>query len=136
VFEGYRNPKGYGVVWRNPAVDPPGSKLAHVIVYDHDHPEDRPEDRPPGFQVRHRCDNPACNEGTHLVGGTAASNNADARARGRTVVAVSNGQVAIARQMALAGRHPRVIARLLGVSPAHARRILTGRSRVLPTSDN
>jgi hypothetical protein len=135
VFEGFRNPKGYGVVWRNPAIDPPGSKLAHVIVYDHEHPDDPPELRPPGFTVRHRCDNPACNEGTHLIGGTAAENNADARARGRTQVAASDGQIAIARQMALGGQHPRVIARKLGLSPAHVRRVLTGRSRVLPLPD-
>lgn len=131
VYLGYTNPKGYGVSSRGPD-DPPGSRLAHVIVYDYEHPEDPPERRPPGFTVRHRCDNPPCNEGTHLIGGTAAENNADARARGRTVVAATNGQVAIARSMKLAGEHPRAIAARLGLSTAHVRRILTGAARVLP----
>lgn len=66
---------GYGTVRRNGR-----TYRAHRLAY-----EQLVGPIPAGLVLRHTCDTPACVNVAHLIPGTVAENNADARERGRAV---------------------------------------------------
>jgi hypothetical protein len=74
-FNGYRDPKGYGRVFRNKR----GWFLHRWVVAQIDG-----EDAIKGKVVMHQCDNPACFRYDHLVIGTLGDNNRDRTRKGRT----------------------------------------------------
>jgi hypothetical protein len=72
IWAGRIGPNGYGVVSHRGR--PTGT---HRVAY-----ELSKGPIPPGLLVRHRCDVKACGRDEHLILGTIAQNNADARERG------------------------------------------------------
>lgn len=116
LWTGYRNPDGYGVLtvrqrqWK-----------AHRLAY-----TDAWGDIPPGLVVRHKCDNPACVNPSHLQLGTDADNAKDKAVRRRTRVKLSDDQVRAIRRDE---RIMRVIGEQYGVSVAAVCLIKSGQRR-------
>jgi len=86
--------------------------------------------------VMHTCDNPPCYEGTHLVAGTQATNNADRAAKGRNgnLRGEHNGQAKITeatvrqvRARCSSGEYQRDVAAALGISQAQVSNIMRGK---------
>ena len=80
---------------------------------------------PAGMVVRHTCDNRACVNPEHLVIGTQADNVRDMVVRGRCWTKVTDEQVVTIRAMVAAGATRAEAARLFGISPRHAGRIVS-----------
>jgi hypothetical protein len=80
VWTGRRTPGGYGRIKRGRR----GELLVHRLVAIR---AGRAKASDP--ETRHSCDNPACIEGEHLLGGTRADNALDRALRGRTPLGAS-----------------------------------------------
>lgn len=74
LFNGYRNPKGYGQKWDGAKV-----KLAHRLVME----RHLGRELAPTECVCHSCDNPPCINVKHLFVGTPADNTRDMLTKGR-----------------------------------------------------
>lgn len=91
--------------------------------------------------IRHACDNPACQNPRHLIGGTHAENVADRVSRGRSAVGERNGRsklksddIPVIRQMLATGQSAYSIARLYGVDAKVIREIRDGKKwKCVPT---
>jgi hypothetical protein len=94
---------------------------------------------PVGHMVRHRCDNPACFEPTHLVSGTHQQNVDDMVARGRNHIPSAGEKASfakfsdavIAQARALYGQRKSLveISAETGISPSYLSRVVRGVSR-------
>jgi hypothetical protein len=81
----------------------------------------------PGKIIRHKvCDNKACIRPTHLRDGTHKDNVNDKVAKHRQGVRLNCFKVRYARQLRTAGVSITKIAKRIGVTPAAARRAITG----------
>lgn len=109
---------------------------------------------PPHVVIRHKCDNPRCNNPEHLQAGTSADNNRDTVERGRIRpprgeangsrkhpesrprgeangnATLSDAAVARVRELREEGLLLREIAERVGCSQSHVSDILRGRKRV------
>src|SRR5688572_11551852 len=118
---------GYGYIY----VDRHTRVRAHRIVYQLTNGP-----IPAGLVVRHKCDNPACCNPSHLLLGTAADNNRDAieRNRGsascRRFFGVDHGKAKLTDEAVIAIRDSkdtiRALATAHGVSEGHIRNIRCG----------
>lgn len=75
LFEGFKNPLGYGMFRVNPQES---MRLAHRVAYTM-----FVGPIPAGLCVCHKCDNPACTTVDHFFLGTVGDNNADKMSKGR-----------------------------------------------------
>lgn len=112
VFKGYGHFKVGGKYGRAVPAHRFAYELAHGPI-------------PRGKVVMHRCDNGKCVRLDHLRLGTQLQNVADRQAKGRTAIGEQNGkarltfdQVSRIKQELRLGRHPKAIARPLGVYPS------------------
>lgn len=131
LWTGFRNPKGYG---RTKHKDK--NVLVHRMAYCEHHGL-KIEDID-GIVIRHKCDNPACIEPTHLQPGTVADNNRDKILRGRAVnppkvrgeahsqARLSENQVREVKRLLALGLKSTKISEYLGVSRGCIRGIQTG----------
>lgn len=107
---------------------PDGSSIpAHRLSYElHNGPI------PKGLFVCHRCDVPACVNPEHLFVGTAADNNADRDAKGRTLARELHPRAKITEEIVAAIRASDddcpTLARRYGIDRTHAWRIKVGKS--------
>lgn len=94
---------------------------------------------PDGLFACHRCDNPLCVNPAHLFLGTAADNNRDRHAKGRSRglfvngsehprAKLTDGDVRTMRTLHADGQLPREIAVRFGVSRAQVAKIVTGKA--------
>jgi hypothetical protein len=118
LWNGYRNPGGYGQVNIGSRGD--GMRLAHRVSWEL-HYGTIPED----MNVLHRCDTPSCVNPSHLFLGTDADNVADMMNKGRGCTGERNGHAKLTaddvraiRYMVDSGESYRAVAMQYGVSPS------------------
>lgn len=113
TWQGARNPKGYGVVFR-PKCKGWGPQ-AHRVAWAMEHGE------PGSLHVLHSCDNPPCVRPSHLFLGTNKDNAVDRGKKGRTARGSANGQAVLSEPDVIEIRASpsvpgRALARRYGVS--------------------
>lgn len=129
IWQGAKGPKGYGQI----RISWPESKckLTHRLAW-----ELAGNDLPEGLDVCHKCDTPSCINVEHLFLGTRAENMQDMARKGRSSdtrgeksgkAVLTNGDVAIMKELYSVGRTQAYIASLYEVHPAHVSRILSGK---------
>ncbi len=79
IWQGYRNPKGYGQIRITSEEKTTRAVLTHRLSYELTYGP-----IPNGKYVCHRCDNPSCCRPDHLFIGTIADNQQDMVLKGRT----------------------------------------------------
>lgn len=120
IWKGARsqNGKGYGILVRNRKFCP-----AHRVSY-----EIHFGKITDGHEICHKCDNPACVKPSHLFEGTHSENMKDCASKGRIFLSkISKSQAQNAAQLMRSGEPPKNIANKLNISPAHARKIRSGK---------
>ena len=131
-YTGYRNEHGYGVV-QTGGNQTSKTMLAHRVVW-----ADKYGEIPSGIVIRHRCDNPACVNVSHLEQGTAVDNMRDRCERGRTLQGantarskLSTEQVHEIRQLCAQGVTHREISSRYRISTTQVSYIRNYKSRVV-----
>jgi len=101
--------------------------LAHRVAYAEAHGLSLDDIK--GVEIRHKCDNPACVEPTHLIAGTHAQNMRDMKNRGRVgrTCKLTAAQVLDIRKQRAAGVLFRELQAQYGISSAQLHRITTGK---------
>jgi len=96
---------------------------------------------PPDMCVLHHCDNPICVRPDHLFLGTYVDNNHDRHAKNRDALGERNANAKFSddvvlkvREMAQNGVDVSTVAKMVGMSPQHAKGIVIGDRRKLPTN--
>jgi hypothetical protein len=131
-WRAYRKPGGYGAIAAGGRTRPlQAHRVAWILT-----------NGPiaAGLHVCHRCDNPPCVNPAHLFLGTDADNAADAASKGRVRrgerhphARLTAARVRWIRAQVAAGVLPRVVARRVGVTARHVRKVADRRAwRALP----
>ena len=88
---------------------------------------------PAGAVLMHSCDNPGCVRPSHLTPGTAANNNADKAAKGRSTIGTTNpaaklrlNEVRAIRELAAGGISGRRLSLIFGIHHTTATKLIRG----------